>query len=378
MDEYGLSQVDMGRMFSIFLLGYALFQIPSGALADYLGGRKVLSIALWLWVLLTVIPILLSVSPIPMLMMSSLTGFLVFRFLLGVAASPAFPGSAKCVSVWIPSAFQGRANGIILASIGIGSAITPPLVSYIMVEQGWRMAMIASAAPALIVAFIWRFVREPQVAERPEAIEASRVVTTSIKSLSFVLLTISYTLQGYVGYIFVSWFYLYLVQERHFSLLLSGWVSSLPWVLTIMAIPWGGYLSDRLSNGKLGPVWGVRLLPLTAMSLSGVLIAIGAYTDNGWVAALTLAFATALVLCVESPFWTMMMRIGRSKSGTAGGIMNAGSNFGGLISPVLTPLLAVTIGWENALLLAAVLAIVGGLLWLGIVPPTLPRVENVR
>jgi MFS transporter, ACS family, glucarate transporter len=83
-------------------------------------------------------------------------------------------------------------------------------------------------------------------------------------------------------------------------------------------------------------------------------------------AAISLAFATALVLCVEGPFWTMMMRIARTQSGTAGGIMNMGSNVGGLLSPALTPFLAIYIGWENALHIAAGLAIVAAVFWLGI------------
>ena len=46
--------------------------------------------------------------------------------------------------------------------------------------------------------------------------------------------------------------------------------------------------------------------------------------------------------------------------------MNFGSNLGGLVSPVFTPWLAARVGWEMALALAALLAIVGALLWLGI------------
>lgn len=54
--------------------------------------------------------------------------------------------------------------------------------------------------------------------------------------------------------------------------------------------------------------------------------------------------ATAFILCVEGPFLTMMMRIAGNKSGTSGGIMNIGSNLGGLLSPALTPLIASYIG----------------------------------
>jgi ACS family glucarate transporter-like MFS transporter len=190
-----------------------------------------------------------------------------------------------------------------------------------------------------------------------------------LKSASFILLTISYTLQGYVGYIFVSWFYIYLVQERHFSLLSGAWMSSLPWVLSIISIPLGGIVSDRLAAGKAGSIWGSRIVPITGMAMSGILISIGAHTGNAIIAAISLAFATAFVLCVEGPFWAMMMRIGGKDSGKAGGVMNMGSNLGGLISPTLTPLMATYIGWENALHIAALLSLIAAGLWLGIRPP---------
>ena len=63
-----------------------------------------------------------------------------------------------------------------------------------------------------------------------------------------------------------------------------------------------------------------------------------------------------------------MTELAGGRSGTAGGVMNMGSNLGGLVSPALTPVLAAAIGWENALHVAAVLAVVGGLLWLGVGP----------
>jgi len=85
-------------------------------------------------------------------------------------------------------------------------------------------------------------------------------------------------------------------------------------------------------------------------------------------AAVCLAVSTALVLSVEGPFWATMIRIAGPRSGAAGGVMNMGSNLGGLISPALTPVLAASIGWENALLVAAALAALAGLLWVGISP----------
>jgi len=233
--------------------------------------------------------------------------------------------------------------------------------------------MIASAVPALAIAILWLRIKEPVHVNsfpRTEKLTDDQESRGKIRSVSFYLLTISYTLQGYVGYIFVTWFYLYLVQERHFSLLSGAWMSSLPWILSIISIPLGGFISDRLAAGKPGQVWGRRIVPLTGMALSGILISVGAHTASAVLAAISLAFATAFILCVEGPFWAMMMRIAGRKSGTAGGIMNMGSNLGGLISPMLTPIIASLIGWENALHVAAVLAVVGAVLWLWIKPQT--------
>jgi ACS family glucarate transporter-like MFS transporter len=257
--------------------------------------------------------------------------------------------------------------------VGLGSAIAPPLVSYVMVNYGWRISLIVSALPALIIALLWHRIKEPEAYktipdEKNKDIETKNINNGKLRSVSFVLLTISYTLQGYVGYIFVSWFYLYLVQERHFGLLTGAWMSSLPWILSIISIPLGGFISDRLALGRLGEVWGKRLVPVIGMAAAGILISIGAHTGSAVIAAITLAFATAFVLCVEGPFWAMMMSISGRKSGTAGGIMNMGSNLGGLISPALTPVLASIIGWEYALHVAAVLSIIAALLWLGVKP----------
>jgi MFS transporter, ACS family, glucarate transporter len=374
MQEFGLTQVQMGEIFSAFLAGYALFMIPSGAVADRFGARKVLSIITWLWFIITALHTLTGTGAFRAVPAVTLLIFMAFRFLLGISASPTYPGSGQGVSRWVPVQYQGRANGIVIASVGLGSAIAPPLVSNIMVHWGWRMALVVSAIPALVMAAVWLRTREPAhvnylgTASVPADPVNSKVGRGKINSLSFYFLTLSYTLQGYVGYIFVSWFYLYLVQERHFSLLSGAWMSSLPWILSIVSIPLGGLISDRLIAGKAGKIWGSRIVPIFGMALSGIMISIGAHTQSGVMAAICLALATAFILCVEGPFWAMMMKTAGRRSGTAGGIMNMGSNVGGLISPALTPLIASWAGWENALHVAAVIAVVGAALWLGIKP----------
>jgi dipeptide/tripeptide permease len=82
------------------------------------------------------------------------------------------------------------------------------------------------------------------------------------------------------------------------------------------------------------------------------------------VAVAALTACTVLVLSTEGSFWASMTQLSGEHSGVAGGVMNFGSNLGGMVSPALTPWLAERIGWESALTLTAGLAVVAGLLWL--------------
>jgi len=320
MKEFSLSEVQMGRVFSAFILGYALFQVPAGALADKWGTRRVLMLVAWLWIIITVMQATVGLGIFQTSIISALTAFMVYRFMLGIAASPTYPAAGKGVASWVQSSLQGRANGVVLASIGLGAALTPLLVSNVMVNWGWRIAIVMSAIPALIVAFSWRKIHAPQTSitktnQKDLAADISRDLE-KLRSKNFILLSISYTLEGYVAYIFVTWFYIYLVRQRHFELLSGAWMSSLAWILTIISIPLGGFVADKLAANSSIRKWSHRVVPMIGLSLSGILIAAGAHTQSAIIAAVSLSFATALILCVEAPFWTTMMKIVGKNSGT--------------------------------------------------------------
>ena len=353
MRDLGLSQQDMGQVFSAFLVGYALCQIPGGMLADRYGAPRVLAWAALGWVAATA---WMAAGG------ASIAALLAARCALGVAEAPTFPAAAQAIGRALPIVKRGRANGLVVAAIGLGSAIAPPLISFLMVRWGWRTALMISALPSLAVSCAWFSIcRRPAL---PAESAPAPVVPHDDrpKSRGFLLLTASYTLQGYVGYIFVFWFYLYLVDVRHFSLLRGALFGSLPWLLSIVSIPLGGWLFDRVPFDR-------RAIPITGLAGSGILIACGAHTHSAWLAAVCLAFATALVLSVEGPFWATMTAVAGARAGGGGGVMNMGSNLGGLISPALTPVLAASIGWESALLVSAALAIVAAALWLWIPSP---------
>jgi ACS family glucarate transporter-like MFS transporter len=264
---------------------------------------------------------------------------------------------------------QARANSLVLASVGIGSAMAPLLLAPIANRCGWRAALLAAALFSAAAGLLWwRFAplglhANPRAATNKVEVLGAQASRQPLCSRSFWFLFASYFLQSYLGYIFVFWFYLYLIQVRHFEVLKAASFTALPWVATIFAIPLGGVLSDA-AVARWGATWGRRSVPLIALSSAAIFLVLGARTQNAMMAVGALTACTVLVLSTEGAFWATVTQLAGARSGVAGGVMNFGGNLGGIISPALTPWLAARIGWEAALTLTAGLAVAAGLLWL--------------
>ena len=372
MHDFGLSQAQMGTVFSAFLLGYTAFQIPSGGLADRVSPRRIYLTLCAGFTLLTVLTACVGWRGFGLALL--IPQLWLIRGICGVLAAPTYPVSARTIAVTVPAGLQARANSVVLASVGVGSALTPLLLTPIISQYGWRAALVAAASLSAVAGMLWWTFgpHEHHAAKSGEGASSTalpgqfhKAQSRPLRSPSFWFLFGSYFLQGYLGYIFIFWFYLYLVQVRHFEVLKAAGFTALPWIATIFAIPLGGVFSD-LAVIRWGATWGRRSLPLAALCISAIFLVVGARTPNPKLAAAALTACTVLVICTEGPFWATMTQLSGEHSGIAGGTMNFGSNVGGFISPMLTPWLAERIGWESALTLTAGLALIAGMLWLGV------------
>jgi len=368
IDEFHLTSAQMGSVFSAFLLGYTLFQVPSGLLADRISARPIFIAVSAGWVGLTVLTALVGWRSIGV--QTALLQFWMIRGLFGVVTAPTYPTSGRTVAAAVPAMLRARANSLVLSSVGIGSALTPILLAPVANRYGWRAGMAAAAVICAIAGLIWwRLAPAQRAIEHGDFSRVSPshydVSRHPLGTPSFWFLFGSYFLQAYLGYIFVFWFFLYLVQVRHFEVLNAAAFTALPWVATIFAIPIGGVLSDAAAM-RWGSTQGRRVVPVAALCAAAGFLVAGARTSNAGVAVAALTVCTVLVLCTEGPFWAAMTELAGERSGLAGGAMNFGGNLGGLISPTLTPWLAERMGWEQTLTFTAGLAIVAGMLWLGV------------
>lgn len=373
MREFGLTQTQMGTVFSAFLVGYTLFQVPSGRLADRVSARRIFLFLCTGWAVLTVLTALVGWQGFGLAM--TIPQLWAIRAIFGVIAAPTYPTSGRTIAITMPPGLQARANSLVLASVGVGSAVTPLLLAPITSRYGWRTALWVAALLSAVAGLLWsRFAPRELHTHATSSVRADAHSTSTespknsappLRLPSFWFLSASYLLQGYLGYIFIFWFYLYLVQVRHFEVLKAASFTALPWIATTVAIPLGGVFSDWAVI-HWGATWGRRSVPLAALCAVAIFLVVGARTPKPMVAVAALTTCTVLVLCTEGPFWATMTQLSGEHSGIAGGTMNFGSNLGGMVSPALTPWLAARIGWESALTLTAGLAVVAGLLWLGV------------
>ena len=369
MPAYGLTDQDMGYIFSAFVFGYALCQIPGGWLGDRWGARLVLACALVWWSLFTALTALAATLPLAA-MVGTVGALIVVRFLLGVGEAVALPNFNRAVADWMPPGQRGLGIGIAIGGIGVGAAITPPLASWVMVNYHWQTVFYLSALVGLVVALLWVLCSQDR---RTGSRAASAPAPVAVPwrqfsgSASLWWLVASYACLGYVAYIYMSWFYLYLVNVRGIDLLRGGWLAAGPFLAILVFCPLGGWTTDWLV-----PTLGLKRARLSigmiGMVLAGGLIAVGAWVESQTLAIVCLSLGAGWLYFTVGAYWSVTTDLSKTHAGTLSGVMNTGANVGGVISPSLTPWLADHWGWTASLLFAAFIALCGGLMWLKIDP----------
>lgn len=366
----GLSRVELGAMFSAFALGYALFQIPGGWLGDRYGHKSVLALALIWWSVFTSLTAWVGSS-----LIGSAVGIVaslcLVRFLIGVGEAAAYPCANGLVRAWFPPSQRGRATGVILCGIGVGSTITPPIITMLMLRFGWESSFyIAGALGVFLAGVFYLVVRAPEEQQSSgnagDRLSVSLTGKTSwidlLKNKHLWLLTVSSFFSGYIAYIFFSWFYLYVVEVRGFTLLRGSFYAALPFVAATIGFPLGGLLGDFFS-ARLGAVRARRNVVIAGMLPASLLLYFGATVDNPVWAIAALSLAAGLGAMTQSSYWVIAIESVRSHAATAVGITNTGFNLGGVCSPILTPWIAARYGWATALTVAAVASVAVLILW---------------
>lgn len=368
--DLGLSNAEWGVVLSAFLLAYGLFEVPAGWLGDRFGPRTVLTRIVFGWSALT-----------------ALTGavrnywqLLVVRFLFGAGEAGAFPNASCVVSRWFPSSQRARAQGLVFMATRIGGALSPFLVLPLVAAWGWRSVFFAfSLLGVAWSAWWWRFFRD-RPTEHPGVNEAELQEIGARQGArahlplggmlfrgNFWAIIGMYHFFCYASNWYLFWTASYLSSEK-------GWQSSelaaytaLPFLLAACA-DWGsGSLSDRLV-GRLGLVWGRRIVGMAGVGVAGLLMLLSLAIQNRVAASIVLALGFAVSDFMLPVAWAVCVDVGGLAAGTISGAMNTAGQIGGVIMSIGYGVLVDTFGWNLPLGLIACSCFLSMLCWLKIDP----------
>ena len=373
--EYGIDQVRLGWVFSAFLIGYALFQVPAGWLAMRFGPRKVLTGALVWWGVFTALTALVPPDASHALLL-----LFMVRLALGIGESVVYPSGNQLLSRWIPVQERGKANGWIFAGVGAGSGITPPLITAIILAGGWRASFYVCAAIGLLAGLVWYIAARDRPEDHPLTnagevahIEAGlpplkvtpqgpipwRAILTSRNVWGLFL---SYFAFGYVVWIFFSWFFIYLAEARHLDLKASAGYAMLPFLCMTGGCLAGGVINDCLAS-RFGLYWGRSGLAVVSFLLTATFLVLGSMADSALLAVIILAGGAGAIYLSQSSFWSATADIAGPHTGVVSGFMNMGCQIGGALTSSLTPWIAQQFGWTAAFIVGAAIVLVGVAAW---------------
>jgi len=360
--EYNLSPLQMGVLMSAFLWPYALANLPAGWLVDRFGSKKMFSWACGLW---SAVTILTAFS-------NSYSFFYTLRVLLGISESPFFPAAVKAIDRWFSKEDRGTPLAIINTGSQIANGIAPPLLTALMLTYSWKVMFIIVGVAGLVILALWLLsYYEPETGAQnhslnnQNAVEEKKVKWADL----FKYKSTWYMIIGNFGLVYTMWTYLtwlpgYLVTGRGLSILKTGWLAAIPFMVGIIGVPLGGIISDYFIRRKGYEPIKARKIPLVCGAcLAAVAVVPVPYVSelNTCIALLSLGYFAASV--PTGVIWTLATDVApKSMVASLGSIQNFGGFIGAAIAPIVTGAIVQTTGsFEYVFLVGGALLLVSAI-----------------
>jgi len=144
-ESLNLTATQYAYIAASFQFGMMVGQVPMGAFIDRVGTRVDLASIFVAW----------SVIGGAHALAAGVVGFVVLRFLMGLAECGNYTAGVKAIAALFPSTYRSSAGGLFNAGAQLGSVIATPLVVLIATTLGWRMAFLLPAAVGLLWLIPW-------------------------------------------------------------------------------------------------------------------------------------------------------------------------------------------------------------------------------
>ncbi|MBN9587991.1 MAG: MFS transporter [Alphaproteobacteria bacterium 64-11] len=382
--ELGIDAAAMGLVLSAFFWTYAVMQLPAGWIIDKLGVRISLAAAVAWWSLFTMATGLAR----------GVTQFIGMRLMLGVGEAASQPSFAKVAFNWFPRRERATACSIFNSGSTAGSALSLPLVTWLIMMLGWRGSFIVTGLLGVAWALAWWFIyRDPEryraiapeqvdrlLAERGAPVASAVPIRwldlfryRSVWGLMIGLFCLNFAI-----YFFITWFPSYLIQARGFSLASLGTLGMLPAIMAIFGNWIGGWTSDRLIRAGWSPTRARKTCLVGGMLMSSC-IGLSAFVESTWACLALFTLAYASLSFTGANCWTVVSEIAPTPAHVAsiGGIQNFAGNLAGILITTFTGvMLTITSGsFLVPLAVAGALCVLGAMSYLfllGMVEPLPP------
>ena len=387
MKQFGLSPVSLGIVFSAFAWTYMLGQIPGGWLLDRYGSKIVYFASIMVWSVFTLlqggVQLLAAAAVVPVLF--------ILRALVGLAEAPSFPANSRIVAAWFPTAERGTASAIFNAAQYFATALFAPIMGTVITLLGWPWVFYVMGAFGAAFGLLWLVtVYDPANHPRVGPAELSYIrdggalveigetaprkdnttrqqVKQLMQSRMFLGICIGQYCISVLTYFFLTWFPVYLVQQRGMSILNAGFVASIPALCGFAGGVLGGVVSDWLFRRGMSLTWARKLPIVGGLLMSTAMIACN-YVDTQWLIVAIMAVAF-LGKGIGALGWAVVSDIApRPLIGLCGGIFNTFGNVAGITTPIVIGLLVESSGsFDGALIFVGANAVVAVLSYVLIV-----------
>ncbi|MEW6297579.1 MAG: MFS transporter [Thermodesulfobacteriota bacterium] len=332
--ELGWDEAHFGVIFSAFLWGYTVLQLPGGYVADRFGGRLIP----WLCLGWSVATLLTPLGALAFPLM------LVLRFLVGACEAPIVPAMSIANAAWVPRHELARAQTIIPAALNAGIMLGYPLVTFINVQLGWPWLFYLCGGVGILWAFIWlwygRATPEEHPAVTPEElrdIQNNRVRATAehaswgpvVRSPRVWALVASYTLWVYVMWLMAAWLPTYLVRGRGFSMGEMGGVGGIITGAALVGTVGGGWLSDMLVRRGFSADAARKHLALAGMLIGAPFLVAAVSVESAWACVVLLMAARLFNDAALAGYMSLPTEMSPRHLGAIWGCMSTFGSLGG-------------------------------------------------
>jgi MFS family permease len=361
--ELGLNNTEVGLVFSAFAYPYLIFQVIGGYIGDKFGARRVLTLCALIW----------AGATLATGFVGSLATMLVARFFLGLGEGATFPTATRAMSTWTPKEDRGFAQGITHAAARLGNALTPPLVTWLLIAYTWRGSFWVLGGISLIWALVWCFYFRDNPADHrritPAEIDAlptfgqprERVHVPWLPlSRRMLPVTFVYFCYGWTLWLFLSWVPQYFQHTFGVDLKKAAIFAAISLFGGVVGDTAGGVISDWLLR-RTGDLRVARR-NLVICGFGGIFLSLVPMllTPSVGIATASLFFGFFFAELCIGPMWAIPMDIAPLYSGTASGLMNTGSALAAIVSPVIGGwIIDATGSWELPFAGSMLLAVIG-------------------